>query len=233
MATISRLQVYCYGFFLHPPKSQPFHRCRKKKKKKTSPTYFWFYFPPLAGIRFGWRPVSHFCRPLFSPMPFWLLRVMRASGSRCPVWGWRRKLSHDFWSSQTFHRAAAEVSWRHVSTSDRSTMPVRILWFLTRPNIPAGRTWLSTVAIQRVVSVGIEEKPNHFLEPLVMIAFTDKSCIVERRRKWKKRLYTLQVIVCMLYRENSSSTLRNKDSSLAQHTGSSHPSSEYYDMMQP
>jgi hypothetical protein len=63
--------------------------------------------------------------------------------------------------------------------------------FLTRPNIPAGRTWLSTVAIQRVV--GIEEKPNHFLEPLVMIAFTDKSCIVERSRKWKKRLYTLEV----------------------------------------
>jgi hypothetical protein len=61
MATISRLQVYCYGFFLHPPKSQPFHRCRKKKESDI----FLILFSPLAGIRFGWRPVSHYCRPLF------------------------------------------------------------------------------------------------------------------------------------------------------------------------
>lgn len=164
MATISRLKGLLLWLFYTPKKSAIL------SLQKKSPTIFVFFclFSP------GWNPVwlaSRFalCRPLFSPMLFdccvWWPNLMWASRSR--RFGLAEK-TVTTWSSQIiFHRAAAEVSWRHVSTSDRSTMP-SVFWFLTRPNIPAGRTWLSTVAIQRVVAGGIEEKPNHFLEPLVI-----------------------------------------------------------------
>ncbi len=78
--------------FLHPEKSQPFHPCRKKSR-----TFFILFSP-------GWNPVWLASR--FALLPaiifadaFWLLRVMAQPDESewvpLPVWGWRRKLSHD------------------------------------------------------------------------------------------------------------------------------------------